>query len=102
LHRDPYGSGDLPCERAERFKKLEAQIRAKVRSALSGFEVEADREVEGIVAEYFERKRLADIGYTFDGSELPAAKAVRFLIISTEIDKYEREKIQRETSGPKG
>ena len=45
--------------------------------------------------EFIARKRLAELGYMFDPSDLSIFKAECFQLISTEIQKLEAEEMER-------
>lgn len=47
-----------------------------------------------LISDYIYRKRLAKLGYNFDGENLDAWKAEGFLLIDSEIEKM-REKVRK-------
>lgn len=48
-----------------------------------------------LVAEYAQRKRFAELGYTSPIRDLPAWKSEAFSIISTEIDKLQAQELKK-------
>jgi hypothetical protein len=48
-----------------------------------------------IIGAYFDRKRLAELGYTSPLSDLSDFEAKCFLLISQEIDKFHSEEMKR-------
>lgn len=54
-----------------------------------------------ILAAYFDRKRLAELGFTSPLSDLNDFDAKCFLLISSEIDKWHEEQRKRDSHGRK-
>jgi len=46
--------------------------------------------------EYIQRKRLSELGYSFDSSELSADKAEAFLFISSCVSELEAEEMRKQ------
>lgn len=54
-------------------------------------------ETAWVVAEFNQRRRLAKLGFTQPLSELDSFRAEAFLIISDEIDDFERKRQEQES-----
>lgn len=61
---------------------------------MGGLTVSGNGIVPHLVSEYFERKRLSDIGYKFDHGDLTCYEVEVFLIVSSAIDEV-REKNEK-------
>lgn len=47
------------------------------------------------IEEYFQKKQLAKLGYTFNGDELDLDKVQAFTIISQEIQRFEEDESRK-------
>jgi hypothetical protein len=47
------------------------------------------------VSEYFERKTLSKLGYRFDPNELTQFQVQAFMIVESEINKYNNSKLKK-------
>lgn len=61
---------------------------------MSGFTVSQSGIVAQLVSEYFERKRLSDIGFRFSHDDLTCYEVEAFIIVSSAIDEV-REKNEK-------
>lgn len=67
-------------------------MRREVRLTLRGAKQEV---LHPYFIEFIQRKRLSELGYSFDSKELSADKAEAFLFISSVISEFEAEEMKK-------